>query len=89
MFALGSFADKTSSKVHHILFTSFEEYQPTGTYSNLNGTGKRCDKNFCGLSSKKLTNRSNSPDLKKKKKCGLANSVDLLRHGEPSVKHDT
>ena len=50
------------------------------------GRYERRDKNFCGLNSKELTNRSESPDLKV---CGLANSVDLLLHGEPTVKHDT
>ena len=46
MFALGSFADKTSSTVHHTLnfvyeflsSTSQQQYQPAGNYSNLNGT---------------------------------------------------
>ena len=41
MFALGSLADKTSSTVHHKLksvYNFFEEYQPTGNYSNLNET---------------------------------------------------
>ena len=34
-------------------------------------------KNFCGLSSKELTNQSNPPDLKV---CGLANTDDLVLH---------
>ena len=38
------------------------------------------------LCSKELTNRSDFPDLKV---CGLANSVSLLLHGEPTVKHNT
>ena len=89
MFSLGSPADKTSSTVHHTM--NFVQEFLRNTYQKEitvidTGQDKRCGKNFCGLSSKELMNRSDSPDLKV---CGLANSVDLLLHGEPTVKHDT
>ena len=89
MFALGSLADNTSSTVHDTLNFVYEFLRNTsqqGMTVIYTGQYETCDKNFFGLSSKELTNRSDSPDLKV---CGLANSVDLLLHGEPTVKRDT
>ena len=40
MFPLWSLADKTSSTVYELCLRGFEEYQSTGNYSNLNGTGQ-------------------------------------------------
>ena len=47
---------------------------------------KKHDKCFCGLSVKKLANQSEPLDRKIR---SLANSVDLLLHGEHIVKYDT
>ena len=89
MFVLGSLADKMSSTVHHTLnfvkkFLRNTNQQGITVISMREYKG--CDKNFCGLSSKELMNQSNAPDLKV---CGLAKSVDMLLHGEATVKHDT
>ena len=82
-------ADKMSSTIHHTLNFGYKFLRNTNqqgiTVISMREY-KGCDKNFCGLSSKELMNRSESSDLKV---CGLANSVDLLLHGEPTVKHDT
>ena len=58
MFSLGSPADKTSSTVHHTM--NFVQEFLRNTYQKGitvidTGQDKRCDKNFCGLSSKELT----------------------------------
>ena len=47
---------------------------------------KRHPYEFCGFSGKKLANHSDPLDLRVRI---LANSVNLLLHGEPIVKRDT